>query len=244
MTANNNPASEPNSEISAEQARAAINTLITAFDSQVNAGQWTVQASREQMFTELFGWWAWINNNSKLVLLAHDNGRGHEAAPNVRSILEHAVFMQWVLDDEDAARAAISAKADDNQRKLFDDAQAQNWTIPDDISRAEPVPQTMLSFAALCARYGAKDSYIAYRMLSAHVHPSAKGTEAYLDLETTRVLRSYVERPAQPDLVLIAICLIQTAQVMDSLTSDRPLAATINEANAHFSHRITPLTRE
>ncbi|MPZ81019.1 MAG: hypothetical protein GEV28_11710 [Actinophytocola sp.] len=122
--------------------------------------------------------------------------------------------MQWVIDDREAATAA---KAADSRRKLFDEATAQGWTIPDDITRPEPTRQTMLDFASLFARYDAKVLYIPYRLLSAHVYPSAKGAEAYVDRETLE-LHNHADKPARPDLVLVAICLLQAAQAIDGLT--------------------------
>lgn len=242
MPTNDHQATEANYQVSAEQAREAISTLIDAFANLTNSGEVNVQATRQDLFTSVFGWWAWITNSSKLILLAHDNGLGHEASPNVRSVLEHAVVMQWVIDDEEAATTAIAAKAADDRRKLFDEATKQNWTIPEDITRPAPTQQTMLDFASLCGRYNAKNYYIPYRLLSAHAHPTAKGAEAYLDPDDLH-LRSYVDKPAKPDLVLLAICLIQAAQAIDSLTSDQPLAAAITQANTHFGHSIKPLTR-
>jgi hypothetical protein len=114
--------------------------------------------------------------------------------------------------------------------------------IPDNIPRPEPVKDTMLDFASLCDRYEAKILYIPYRMLSNHVHPSAKGAEAYLDRDTLE-LRNHADNSDQPDLVLVAICLLQAAQAIDTLTADRPLAAAITAANAPFEHSIEPFTR-
>lgn len=242
MLTNDDEISESSQRVTAEEAREAIRTLTDAFDTLTASGAVNVQAADEQVFTDVFGWWVWINNSSKLVLLAHDAGLGHEASPSVRSILEHAVLMQWVIDDREAATAAIAAKAADNRRKLFDNATAQGWTIPDGITRPEPTPQSMLDFASLCARYDAEAFYIPYRMLSAHVHPSAKGAEAYVDRETLD-LRTHAGNDSRPDLVLIAICLLQAAQAINALTADQPLSAAIAEANAPFGHQIEPFRR-
>jgi hypothetical protein len=242
MSTNDDETSEPSLRVTVEQAREAIRTLIDAFDTLTNAGAVNPQAADERLFTDVFGWWAWINNSSKLVLLAYDAGLGHEASPSVRSILEHAVVMQWVIDDREPATAAIAAKAADNRRKLFDDATAQGWAIPDDITRPEPTRQTMPDFASLCARYDAKILYIPYRMLSAHVHPSAKGAETYVDRETLE-LHTHADKNTRSDLVLVAICLLQTAQAINALTSDRPLTAAIAAANAPFGNSIEPFQR-
>lgn len=242
MPTNDDEISDSSQRVTAEQAREAIRALIDAFDTFTNAGTVNVQAADEQLFTDVFGWWVWINNSSKLVLLAHDAGLGHEASPSVRSILEHAMVMQWVIDDREAATAAITAKAAENRRKLFDDATAQGWAIPANIIRPEATPQTMLNFASLCARYDAKILYIPYRMLSNHVHPTAKGAEAYVDRETLD-LRTHADNDTRSDLVLVALCLLQAAQAINALTADQPLAAAIAAANEPFGHHIEPFRR-
>jgi len=150
--------------------------------------------------------------------------------------------MQWVIDDTQAATTAIAAKAADNRRKLYDEATEQNWAIPDGITRPEPTRQTMIDFASLCARYDAKILYIPYRILSNFVHPSAKGAEAYLDRNTLE-LHNHADKSDQPDLALVAICLLQVAQAIDALTSDQPLAAAIAAAGTPFEHSIKPFTR-
>lgn len=243
MSTNDDEISKSSQRVTVEQAREAIRTLTDAFDTLTNAGKVNIQAADEQVFTDVFGWWVWINNSSKLVLLAHDAGLGHEASPNVRSILEHAVVMQWVIDDREAATAAIAAKDAENRRKLFDDATAQDWTISDDITRPEPTPQTMLDFASICARYDAKIFYIPYRILSNHVHPTAKGAGAYVNRETLD-LRAHAGNDSRADLVLLAICLLQAAQAINALTADQPLAIAISEANAPFGHQIEPFRRQ
>jgi hypothetical protein len=192
----------------------------------------------------VFGWWAWINNTTKLIVLAHDNGLGHEAVPNVRSLLEHTLVMQWVIDDADGAMAAVAAKADEDRRKLFDEAKAQNWTIPEDIIRPERTQQIMLDFASLCGRYDAKAFYIPYRLLSARGHPSAKGAEAYFDGETRHLLGLTAKSP-EPDLVLVAVCLVQAYLAIDSLTSDQPLAGAITPTpTLAIRSGASPLRRE
>lgn len=242
MSANDDQTSEPSPRVTVDQARDAIRTLIDAFDTLTNAGAVNIQAVHKKLFTDVFGWWAWINKSSKLVLLAHDTGLGHEASPNVRTILEHAVVMQWVIDDPETATPTIAAIASENRRKLFNDATAQAWTIPDDITRPDPTSPTKLNFEAICTRYHAQVFYIPYRMLSNHVHPTAKGAEAYVDRDTLG-LHTHADKDTRSDLVLVAICLLQAAQAINALTQEQPLTAAIAAANAPFGNGIAPLTR-
>jgi hypothetical protein len=52
--------------------------------------------------------------------------------------------------------------------------------------------------------------------------------------------RSLTELPVELFPVLLAIGLIQTAQTIDSLTSDRPLATAIVPASTPVRHSIEP----
>jgi hypothetical protein len=100
-----------------------------AFDTLTNSGAVNPQTADEQLFTDVFGWWPWINNNSKLVLLAHDAGLGHEALPSTRSILEHAVVMHGVIDDPEAATAAITGPAGESEEKPASRFWLREWVV-------------------------------------------------------------------------------------------------------------------
>ena len=80
-----------------EPAAGAIKVLVKAFDDITGGNSLVVPAEHEQMFTAVFGWWGWINRSCKLSLLAHDAGLGHESTPNLRSIVEHCLVLQWVV---------------------------------------------------------------------------------------------------------------------------------------------------
>ena len=225
------------SAVSREQAAGVIRTLVAAFDALVDRGNLPVAPDRVNVIELVAGWWAWIVGSSKVVLWANEAGLGHEAAPNVRSILEHGLVLQWVVDDPSTAVPVVASKAANDRRKLSNDVQRQNWSIPDGVSAPDPVTGSALDFASLCALYNAESFYIPYRMLSSHVHPTAKGAEAYL---TRSDGSSVATAPSHADLVLVAICLIQTFIAVDSLTVDKPLAASIAAANGV---RVEPIER-
>ncbi|SDC65741.1 hypothetical protein SAMN05216174_103306 [Actinokineospora iranica] len=224
-------------EVTNDQARGAITALVDAFGQLAETGRLAVNPDKEHLVQSVFGWWAWITRSSKLVLLAHDAGLGHEAAPNVRSILEHTLVMQWVADLGDEAMAAVGAKADESSRKLFNDLRDQHWSIPEDFNPSKSPTQAMLDFSSLCTAYGAHNFYIAYRMLSAHIHPTAQGAAVHVD-RTTDVLHSHATRSADADLVLVAVCVIHAALTINSLAVEQPLTEAITLARNHIGHNI------
>jgi hypothetical protein len=87
----------------------AIEILLQAFTDLTTAGQVVVPTDNQQEFKAVLGWRAWISRSSHLVLLAHDAGFGHESSPSVRSIIEHTLVMQWVVDVGDEALAALGS---------------------------------------------------------------------------------------------------------------------------------------
>ncbi|GHH43950.1 hypothetical protein [Lentzea cavernae] len=90
---------EANADQSARgRAVGTIRILVSAFGDVTGAGEVTVPNEHADVFIAVYGWWAWVCRSSRLVLLAHEADLGHEAAPNVRTILEHTLVMQWVAD--------------------------------------------------------------------------------------------------------------------------------------------------
>jgi hypothetical protein len=221
------------------RARGGVEILTGAFVDLTETGSLRVFEDSEHLLESVFGWWAWINRSSQLVLLAHDAGRGHEAAPNVRSILEHALVLHWVVEVGDEAMAAVAALGDDNRRKLFADVRRAGWSIPPDIA---PPPRTthpqtgmVKNFADLCIAYDARTLYVPYRMLSAHVHPTPKGAEAYLEPGS---LVNHASRPLQGDLTITANTLIMAARAINPLLADHPLTEAIRRAEEEFGTAV------
>ncbi|MPZ80876.1 MAG: hypothetical protein GEV28_10940 [Actinophytocola sp.] len=223
-----------------QRAGDAILLLTSSFVQLTEAGQISVLDDREHVFQSVYGWWVWINRSSQLVLLAHDAGRGHEAAPSVRSILEHALVLHWVVEVGDDAMAAVKAAGTENRRKLFDHAHKANWPIPPDITRPEkathPLSGMITNFADLCIAYDAETLYVPYRTLSAHVHPSPKGAEAYLGDDGTLI--NHGTRPIHDHLVLTAISLIMAARAINSLLAGHPLVEAITHAQDQLGTTI------
>ncbi|WP_439659376.1 DUF5677 domain-containing protein [Lentzea sp. HUAS TT2] len=210
----------------------AIKVLVGAFDDIVAAGRLVVPAEKEQLVTAVFGWWSWINRSCKLVLLAHEAGLAHESIPGTRSIVEHSLVLQWVVDVGADALATVDAVDEERRRKLYDELVAVGSPVPDDVTRPErtthPLQAYVSNFARLCAAYGAKDLYLRYRMMSTHIHPTAKGAEAYVldgrpgGQPVVDLFEVFIE--------VTAVCVAQAALAINSLLSDEALSGAINDA--------------
>jgi hypothetical protein len=215
--------------ITTAQANEVIAVVVAAFDDVISSGAAAVPSTDEARLKCVFGWWAWINRSSKLVQAAFAADLGHEAAPNIRTILEHTLALLWVLDEGDEALAAVDAAWSEGRRKLYGELVAAGWAIPPGVSQPDrtthPKIETIRHFINLCLAYRARTLYVPYRMLSTHVHPSAKGAAAYLTEQGE--LADHAAHPAGDHLVLVALCLIWAAQGMNGLLGGQPLAAAL-----------------
>jgi hypothetical protein len=228
--------------VNSEDAVRATTLLVEAFDELAETGGVSVNSEHQFAFQAVFGWWAWINRSSKLILVAHDAGLGHESAPNVRSIVEHTLVMQWVADAGFDAIAAVATVDDERRRKLFDEAVLAAWPLPEGVTRPEATKHQLRrkieNFGELCRDYeGAGDLYVAYRLLSTYVHPTAKGVEAFVRDDS--ILTNYPVMEFDSYLFQTAICLIQAALTINTLLQNQDLTDTIAAAQGHLGATVT-----
>ncbi|PWK89515.1 hypothetical protein C8D88_102789 [Lentzea atacamensis] len=223
-----------------ERAVGAIEVLAKAFDDITGSGQVELSEEHGEVFIWVFGWWAWISRSSKLVVLAHRADLGHESIPSMRSIMEHSLVMQWVVDTGADAIATLSALDDERRRKLFDEVVAAGWSVSPEFNRPEPVTdprrRKIENFGELCVSYNARSLYVPYRMLSAHVHPTAKGAAAYMS--ENRLADHPVQAVVGSDLAVTAVCVIQAALTINSLLSSDLLSAAITAAQERLGAAI------
>lgn len=122
----------------AAKARSAIVYLTDAFDSMAAAGKITVHAETSHVFKAMYGWWVGIVRSSRAVVLLYDSGLCSEADPIVRSILQHALVLQWVVDVGDDALDAITEHGENEHGRMQRHAQRAGWSFPVAGGKAEP----------------------------------------------------------------------------------------------------------
>lgn len=236
-------------EATGQRALEVIALVTSEFDRITSAGELTVNADTTHLFQAIFGWWVRINRSGQLVALAHGNHLGHESGPVVRSIIQHTLFLQWVIDNGDDALDALREHGENNRRTLLDDLARAAWPIPagaeaerpEEPARAHRLMGMIKNFADLCIAYDARQLYVAYRLLSFQIHPSPQGAMAYLDDADT--LSNRAAHQTWGLLIQTAICLIQAARTINPLIQEQPFSGVITRAEDRLGIEIGLWTR-
>lgn len=229
------------------RAEQAIEMLVAAFEALTASGSVRVNSGAARLFTAAFGWWASINRSCQAVLVLRRSGLEHEAAPIVRSIVQHSLVLQWMAEVGDVALDAVTEYGDNNTRLLTETLKQAKWALPDGFDPqvppkpavANPLVSRVKNFEELCILYGARELYVTYRLLSAYAHPTATGAMAYVDHASGRpATRSTA--PTRGFIVQTAICLAQTGHVMNSLLEGGPLQETLDQVDQLLGAEIRP----
>jgi hypothetical protein len=163
----------------------------------------------------------------------------------VRSILQHALVLQWLVEVGDSANDAVSEYGDDNTRLLLQTMQQANWPpIPGFNITASLRPQSphplvskIKNFEELCILYSARMLYVTFRLLSAYVHPTSVGAMAYID-QASGTLADRATGPTGPNIIQAAMCLIQSGHVINQLLQGDPMGSALAEAEATLGIQV------
>ena len=236
-------------EEGAARAEQAIALLVDAFEGLAATGPVQALPGMGNLFTAAFGWWAGITRSSQAVLTLRRAGLEHEAAPIVRSIVQHSLVLQWMVEVGDEAIKAVAEYGDNNTRLLLDTFAKAKWEAPEGFDPevpprpavANPLVSKLKNFEELCIRYDARKLYVTFRLLSAYAHPTPIGALAYFDQASgTPATRSSL--PTHAGILQSAICLTQTGQVMDSLLEDSPLGKYMDQVDELLGAEFRPWT--
>jgi hypothetical protein len=234
-------------EESAARAEQVITTLVGAFEALAAAGEVQVRSGAARVFTAAFGWWAGITRSSQAILTLRGAGLEHEAAPIVRSVVQHSLVLQWMVEVGDAAIDAVAEFGDNNTRLLLDTLAQANWPLPEgfypQVPAKPPVANPLVSkvknFEELCIRYGARQLYVTFRLLSAYAHPTATGAMAYVD-HASGAPASRSTAPTRASILQTALCLAQAGHVINSLLTESPLRASLEQVDRLLGMEIRP----
>ncbi|GEM_PF-5349908 len=204
-----------------------------------------LKPGKDREFRAAYGWWVYITRSSQAVLTLRRSGLEHEASPIVRSILQHALVLQWLVEVGDAAIDAVSEYGDDNTRLLLQTMRQAIWPpIPGFNITAPPRPQSpnplvskIKNFEELCILYDARMLYVTFRLLSTYVHPASVGAMAYVD-QPSGTLADRATGPTGPNVVQTAMCLIQSGHVISQLLQGDPLRTGLAEAEATLGTQV------
>jgi hypothetical protein len=236
-------------EPTGNRALEVIAMVTGEFERITETGELALTSETSHLFKAVLGWWTGINRSSQLVALAHVNQLAHESGPIVRSIIQHTLVLQWVLDEGDDALDALTEFGDNNTRKLLDDLARADWPIPAGVEQDQPEKPERShrllgmidNFADLCIAYDARKLYVVYCLLSAQIHPSPQGAMAYVDDDGTP--SNHAPKQTWGSLIQTAMCLIQTARAINPLLKEQPLTEVITRAESHLGAEIGLWTR-
>lgn len=234
-------------EESAARAEQAIGVMIGAFEALAAKGSVQSRPGTGRTLRASFGWWAGMTRSSQAVVTLRRAGLAHEAAPIVRSILQHSLVLQWMVDVGDAAIDAVAEYGDDNTRLLIDTAKKASWDLPEGVGddlppkpgTANPLVKKIKIFEQLCTQYGAGELYVTFRILSAYAHPTATGAMAYVD-QASGTPASRSTSPTRAYVLQTALCLAQAGRVIDSMLVESPLAEDLGRVDELLGAEIRP----
>lgn len=228
-------------EATAKRARDVIDRLVAVFDRISGAESVPFREPTQDLIPVVFGWWARINRTSEAVALLYDNGLAHEGAPIVRSIMQHTMAMQWLIDAGDPALEAVHEYGEDHLRNLVDSVEKAAWQLPETVSalpkppKKNPLVNELKNFEQMCQRYE-YGMHTVFRVLSAYSHPTDRSAVAYYYQQSGEPARLSGHSVVEPYRYIIqtAISLIQSGLCVDGLLDSEPLSNNLRTAAEHL----------
>jgi transcriptional regulator with XRE-family HTH domain len=235
----------------ARRAEKVLEQLNAALDRLVSEGSIEAKPSTsERVFHLAYGWWAFMVRSGNAVLALRRYGLEHEASPIVRTVLQHGLVLQWLVDTGDSAVDSIEQDADANVRLLLKTMAASDWPPVAGLTMTPPpMPQVrnssvekLRNFAALCRDYNAYQLYVPFRLLSAYVHPTSVGAMAYLD-EQTGNLSPVALSTSNALVIQTAMCLIQASKAFGQLLAKNSLRDAVMRAESTLGIEVAMWSR-
>jgi transcriptional regulator with XRE-family HTH domain len=226
------PAAFDDDAATARRAEKVIEQLNAVLDFLASDGSIKAKSSTsERVFHLAYGWWTFIMRSSKAVLTLRHSALEHEASPIVRTVLQHGLVLQWLVDTGDSAVDAVEQYADANVRLLLKTMMDSDWPPVAGLTMVPPpVPEMrnlrvekLRNFSSLCRDYDAYQLYVPFRLLSAYVHPTSVGASAYLD-EQAGNLSPVAMSTSNALVIQTAMCLIQASKAFAQLLSQNSLS--------------------
>jgi len=197
---------------------------------------------------QLLGWWMFANRQADLLMRAYDSGFTVEAAGQMRSLIEHTHFMEWLAEHKTEGLWALEAAEFDRRKKLIENLQRIDWEIPDDIQVGEAPVFDFLDAAAearhrtLKGQAGAvatlvearslRNLYPVYRYLSSHSHASLQTGEAFVERDHAEQRALYATGKVTVDAnrVWIPVCLYLAGKAISQFLVGDPMKKHLEKA--------------
>ncbi|MFD9592494.1 DUF5677 domain-containing protein [Kitasatospora sp. NPDC003701] len=215
---------------------------------KVTASSPEVLAEEADYAHQLLGWWMFVNRQADLLMRAYDSQFTVEAAGQMRSIIEHAHFMEWLAEHKTEGLWALEAAEFDRRRKLIENLERIKWEIPSDIlvgdepvfdfpdAAAEARHATLKGQASNVANLvearGLRNLYPVYRYLSSYSHASLQTGEAFVEREHGQARALYATGKVTVDAnrVWIPVCLYLAGKAISPFLVGDPMKRHLEKA--------------
>lgn len=113
----------------AEPDNAAVEAIALLSESFRSHTELVVPLEDENAARTAVGWAIRVLRTSEAIVELHRLGLGDTAAPLVRSVMDHAISMLWLVERRSEAVKAIEYGHRQHQRRLRDSAAAHGWDL-------------------------------------------------------------------------------------------------------------------
>lgn len=211
----------------------------------------------------IHGWMARLVRTGEAALLCDEQGYGEEASPLIRSMLEHAIGLWWLVDQRGDAFQAL-ARSRSNQMKRLADAQKSGWSVGDaeaqallqaaislETDEASKSANGLLAVAHQSKEYGLGAFFQAWLVESWTSHASLASAKAYYwkeadqddGLEAITLLRD-PQGGHREVAAAVALALHTALVAYDRLLAEQPLSTRLTEWQERFEQLGSGLAAE
>lgn len=160
------------------------------------------------------GWFMVCQGGAEALIVLDANGFSVQAFPICRTIIEHIVALQWVVEEGDKIHTTLASGHEYQAQKQLEAAMAAGWAI-DDAQAKEAIASAqaartnnsndfLLAFEPRLAKYGDDHLRVEYNTTVAHAHATFESAAPYFVADGAGS-GSLVDQPRQTiDLVSIA----------------------------------------
>ena len=187
------------------------------------------------------GWFMRCQRGVEAVLLLEAQGYQEEAAPIRRSILEHAVSLNWLASSGEEAIGTLLRGAAHEAGKRKNSVLAAGWTsvdpalfdrVIDDGNGWSAEQDFLLHFKQRCDAFGSSHDWVAYLAETARSHPGWESAASYiLPREDGTAVAALLTSPREriPQAGYCALALFQALLAVNEMLDGSPLETTLDE---------------
>lgn len=210
-----------------ETSAAAVESLVKLITDR----RMEFAADEEGLGGIAVGWAIRMARTAEAAVVLYQNGFGSEAAPLVRSCMQHAAALAWLPRNRSTAHDVVEFEFRRHRNTVISEATAAGWDIGLSEEIREVLDQqdsrpdglaTFRNFQELCRHIDFPLLYIAYRIESALTHPSLVSATTYWHDGTNNEQEGFNYREPSPGvgIVWIAFVLLIGACSLDELNPE------------------------